>query len=68
MPKEEPDAYATIREVIGDFIGTTLVEITQQDEEEWEEGHVSYVALHFSNGCTITFPIGDAGFETEGAR
>jgi hypothetical protein len=61
------DEYATVRHenVLVPFIGQTLVDVTQQDAEEFAETGQSYVALHFSNGGTVTFPIGDACFHIE---
>jgi hypothetical protein len=60
---DEP--YANIREILGYFIGCRLVDITQHDREEWEEDGSCYIMLHFDNGLTMTFPIGDAGFDHE---
>jgi hypothetical protein len=59
--------YANIRDIeqLGRFIGCRLVDITQHDEDEWEETHESYIWLHFDNGLSIQFPIGDAGFTVE---
>jgi len=57
------DHCANIRETLGRYIGERIVDITQHDADEWAETHVSYVALHLSNGCTLKFPVGAAGFE-----
>lgn len=57
--------YSTIRELIGDFKGKRVTEITQQDSAEWDYDHESYVALHFEDGRTLKFPIGDAGFDVQ---
>lgn len=61
------DSYSTIRhpELLGPFLGQRVVEITQQDRDEFVAEHQSYVALHFENGATLRFPIGDAGFDIE---
>ena len=60
------DSYSTIRDpgLLGPFIGRRVVDITQQDADEFAE-HGSYVCLHFDNGGTVTFPIGERGFEFE---
>ena len=59
MPKEE--IYPNIREVIGEFIGATVVDITQgETAEELSEGNVY---LHFSNGKMLIFHTKTFGFE-----
>lgn len=61
---DEP--YSNIRELLGDFIGCCVVDITQHDEDEFKESGDCYVALHFDNGGTITFDItDDGGFHVE---
>jgi len=59
------ESYVNIRQILGEIIGTTIVDITQHDEEEFRATHESYVALHLSTGATLTFPISDAGFHLE---
>jgi len=44
-----------------DFVGATLVDITQHDPEDGE----AFVTLLFDNGGTITFPITKRGFDFE---
>lgn len=61
------DSYANIREIIGEFIGKKIVDITQQDRDEWDEIHESYVMLHFEDGSTLKFWISDLGFLAESA-
>lgn len=61
MSKDDP-TYSNIREFLGELIGHTLIDITQQDPEEFAEGG-SFVQLHFDDGSYLKFPIGDAGFE-----
>ncbi len=56
------DVYANIRELLGGFIGRTIVDITQHDEEEWRQSRKSYVMLMFDDGKWIKFYVGDAGF------
>lgn len=57
------DTYANIREILSDFIGTKLVEVTQHDEDEFKETGLSYIALHFDNGKTMTFYTDGSGPE-----
>lgn len=60
------DAYANIREILGEFIGRTLVDITQHDQEEYQEDGSCYVMLHFDNGGSVKFLVPeDGGFEAE---
>lgn len=55
------DVYSNIREIIGDVIGRTVMDVTQHDEDQFnEEG--SFVQLHFDDGSYLKFPIGDDGF------
>lgn len=61
---DQPDGtYANVRDFLGFLIGTRVVDITQQDPDEWQEERRSYVVLHFDNGGTITIPITDQGFD-----
>lgn len=57
----DDDVYSNIRELLGDVIGRTVVDITQHDKEQFEE-EGSFVQLHFDDGSYLKFPIGDAGF------
>lgn len=52
----------TIRDYIGDFIGHQILEITQHDPEEWEETGEMFVNLHFDDGRTLQFIVGEEGF------
>lgn len=56
--------YVNVRDVLSRFIGRTIVEITQQDPDEFQE-RGSFVMLMFDNGETLEFPIGDDGFHFE---
>ena len=42
-----------IRDVIGGVIGKTVVEVTQMDPEEWQDGEDPYIMLMFSDGGTL---------------
>lgn len=57
--------YANIREVLGDFIGLKVVDISQHDKSDWEETHESCIWLHFEDGRSLRFVIGDAGYDVE---
>lgn len=59
--------YVNIRDddLLGPCIGATVVDVTQHDKDEYAD-RGSFVALHFSNGMTVQFPIGEDGFETSG--
>jgi hypothetical protein len=57
-PNKDDEPYVTIRDFLGHFIGQTIVDITQHDQEEFEEDGWSKVYLHMSNGETICFYIG----------
>ena len=64
MPNTTGDEdYANIRQLLGDFVGKKLVDITQHDQEEWEEYHESYIQLMFEDGTFIRFPVTDEGFD-----
>jgi len=55
--------YATIREILGALIGRRVVDVTQQDQDEWERDQQAYVMLMFDDGSYLKFPVGDEGFE-----
>lgn len=61
----EEEKYATIRETLGGLIGRSLLDVTQQDEDEFREDGRSYVMLHFDNGSTVKFFVEDHGFEAD---
>lgn len=65
MPDDEH--YVNVRDanVLGPFVGQRVVDITQHDADEFAETGCSYVCFHFENGGTVTFPIGDDGFDVE---
>lgn len=58
--------FSNIRDAkfLGALIGCRLVDITQQDADEFAE-RGTFVCFHFDNGTTVSFPIGDAGFDVE---
>ena len=60
------DEEINIRQTaIAECIGHTLVDVTQHDPDDWDERRESFVMLHFDNGATVRFPIGDDGFDVE---
>ena len=60
--EEDNSDYVNIRQIIGNFIGKRLVDITQHDKEEWEKNKESYVMLMFDDGNYMKFIIGEDGF------
>lgn len=56
-------SYSNVRdpEMLGPLIGARVVDITQHDAEEYPDTG-SRIYLHFDNGMTLWFPIGDDGF------
>lgn len=57
---EEP--YANIREVLGDLIGRPLLDITQHDEEYFQQTGRVFVDLMFNEGNVLRFYVEDQGF------
>ncbi len=47
------EPYSTIREMLGELIGHTVVDITQHDQDEWERDGASYFMLMFEDGQTL---------------
>lgn len=56
------EEYSNIREILGKFIGRTIIDITQHDKEEWDNDGLCYVQLMLDDGNYLRFPIGDEGF------
>lgn len=61
--RPEEDSYVNIRDILGHYIGCQLVDISQHDREDWDQGMDSYVLLLFSNGGRVKFIIQDQGFQ-----
>jgi hypothetical protein len=61
---DDGDIYSNVRDpgMLGPLVGQRVIEITQHDREEFDENGESRIYLHFENGWTLSFPIGDAGF------
>lgn len=55
------EPYANVREFMGGCIGQRVIDITQHDEDEFQEEGLSFVMLHFEDGTTVTFNVGDDG-------
>ncbi len=49
--------YATIREKLGWLVGRRVLDVTQQDEEDYQETGEAYVMLMFDDGSTLKFPL-----------
>lgn len=49
----EAKPYSRIREILGNFIGKRVIDITQQDEDEFKETGEAYVSFHFDNGGIV---------------
>jgi hypothetical protein len=61
---DDDETYSNVRDpgMLGPLIGQRVIEITQHDAEEFDLYGESRIYLHFDNGMTLSFPIGDAGF------
>jgi hypothetical protein len=46
-----------IRDVIGNFIGRTVIDITQPDEDEMLEGEDPYIMFMFDDGSTLKMEV-----------
>lgn len=51
-----------VRRFLGHFINLRVIDITQQDDEEFEENGESRVYFHFENGECASFPVNEDGF------
>jgi len=49
--------YASVREILKDFINCTLVGITQHDFEDFKSEGKAFIYLHFSNGRSMYVEI-----------
>lgn len=61
------DTYANIRhpDLLGSLIGQRIIDVTQHDRDEWVENRKAYVTLHCESGLTVTFWIGEDGFDID---
>lgn len=57
--------YSNIREILRPILGQRIVEITQHEQDEYHETGDAFVMLHFENGATLQFHIGDDGFDLD---
>lgn len=53
------EEYSTIRDVIGEIVGQSVVDVTQHDKEHWDQTGESFVEFLFANGATLRFVIAD---------
>jgi hypothetical protein len=44
-------------EVLGPFIGKTIVDITQHDEHDWSHNNERFVQIMFDDGSWVKFPV-----------
>ena len=51
------DNYVTVREKLGWVVGRKVIDITQQDEEDFRDSGEAFVALMFDDGSLIKFPV-----------
>lgn len=57
------DNYSNVRDIFAEFIGQTVVDITQHDEQEWAETGEAYILLMFGNGATIKITVEEGNIE-----
>ena len=57
------EQYATIRSILGELIGQTVLDVTQHDEDEWVQDGRAYVMIMFADGHYVKFYVGDDGFD-----
>lgn len=62
MADEPEEIYSNIRQILGWAIGQKIIDITQHDQDEWEETKQSYIMIMLENGKWMKFLIGDEGF------
>ena len=53
MMKYEEENLNNIRDILGCFIGKTITDVTQHDEEEYLEGEDPYIMLMFTDGSVL---------------
>lgn len=63
MAQDDGVRGSNIRDVIGYLVGQRIIEITQQDDDEFVPGGPSQVLFHMEDGTTVRFWIDDAGFD-----
>jgi hypothetical protein len=49
--------HATVREKLGWLVGRRVIDVTQQDEDEFLETREAYVMIMFDDGSTLKFPL-----------
>lgn len=57
-----PSPDFNIRDFLGSFTGKTVADITQHDQQDWEDDHRSFIMVMFGDGTWVKFFIGE-GFE-----
>lgn len=63
--QDNSHSYVNVRDhgVLGPIVGQRVLEVTQQDPDEFAEKQETRIYFHFENGYTVSFPIDDAGFD-----
>lgn len=56
-------SYSNIREILGPVIGQRLIDITQHDEDEYQETRQAFIMLHFEDGSYLKFPVEEKGVD-----
>lgn len=54
-PQDESRPYSNIRDFLGYLVGKRVVDITQQDKEDWEERGESFIQIMFEDGSFVQF-------------
>lgn len=57
MPDDK--IYANIRQILGNAIGKRIIDITQQDREDFERDGRCFVMFMLEDGCYIRFDLGE---------
>lgn len=52
---KEYEGYSTIRKVLGHMIGKRIVDVTQHDQEDWDERGESFIQLMLEDGSYVKF-------------
>jgi hypothetical protein len=51
--------YSNIREILGGLVGARIIDISQHDQEHFEETGESFVEFLFDNGHTLRVTLTD---------
>lgn len=59
--KRNPNPYVTVRKLFGSFIGDRILDITQQDEDDFKRDGEAFIQFFFESGRAIKVVIGEDG-------